>query len=594
MNPSPAVLLVWRMAAVLANRDRTLIEPKHFLSHVFSLTSPVEPAQFDDPQIQSDVDEVKRILEAHGLQPGDILRRLQTTATPTAAAGQAVSGALPSRSPDSKRAFDYATNAAAKESLAVIYLRHLLAGIIVCCEDMRPALGIDAAGAAALVAALSHSVPPPIEKPTQPPPIQKVPQPPPPILPPNPPPQEPETTVVLQTLDATTVLEPKIDWATVGPQFAALCELAWQAGANCSIDTLLQTLAERILSFIPRATHCAILIADPQTKTLDLAAHTPPGTPPVSWSSAQQAHDQKEAFIWKRKQEMSKTQTLNNLVSGVYAPIIADDKSFGVLCLNTKLDTRRSTSRLAAEDLFLAASLGHQIGLVLANRELKEEIKEKVSILERLMTNFSPQVRTLIVNRAKSGKLRLGGERSTVSILCADIRGFTKMAAKMDPDDLLMLLNDYFAAMVECVFRHEGTIDKYIGDALLVVFGSPEPNPRHVLQATKAAIALQEATLAVSKKRRDEGKVTCEIGVGVHTGEVVHGFIGSPDRMEFTVIGDTVNKTTRYCDGAGCSEIIVSPSVYAKLARELDVEPVEVPTKEGHLSAYKLLGMRVL
>jgi adenylate cyclase len=210
------------------------------------------------------------------------------------------------------------------------------------------------------------------------------------------------------------------------------------------------------------------------------------------------------------------------------------------------------------------------------------------------MTNFSPQVRTLIINRARSGKLKLGGERSTVSILCADIRGFTKMAAKMDPDDLLLLLNDYFTAMVECVFRHEGTIDKYIGDALLVVFGSPEPNPRHVLQATKAAIALQEATLAVSKKRRGEGKITCEIGVGVHTGEVVHGFIGSPDRMEFTVIGDTVNKTTRYCDGAGCSEIIVSPSVYAKLARELEVEAYEVPTKEGHLSAYKLLGLRTM
>ena len=209
------------------------------------------------------------------------------------------------------------------------------------------------------------------------------------------------------------------------------------------------------------------------------------------------------------------------------------------------------------------------------------------------MANFSPQVRSHLIERASAGRLKLGGQRSNVSILCADIRGFTIMAAGMDTDDLLLLLNDYFAAMVECVFRHEGTVDKFIGDALLVVFGSPEVHPRHVEQAAKASISMLEAIRSVSERRKARGDKTCDIGIGVHAGEVIHGFIGSVDRMEFTIIGDPVNMTVRYSSAAGPNEIIISPQIYEKLWRNLQVEPIEVATKhEGKLSAYKLLGMR--
>jgi adenylate cyclase len=386
---------------------------------------------------------------------------------------------------------------------------------------------------------------------------------------------------VLHALNADMVLESEINWNIVGPKFATLCELAWEAGASGSVGALLQSLIERILSFIPRATHGAILILDPLTGDLDLKAHAPRGNVSLSRSSAQQALDEKKAFIWQRRQDLSKTQFESQLESGVYAPIIADGKSFGVICLNTK----SAASRLTQEDLFLAASLGHQIGLVLANRNLKAEIAEKISVLERMMTNFSPQVRTHLIQRAQEGRLKLGGHRSNVSILCADIRGFTIMAAKMDTDDLLLLLNDYFAVLVESVFRHEGTIDKFIG-------GSPDPQPRHAEQAAKAAITMQQATQAVSERRKSKGEIACEIGIGVHTGEVIHGFIGSVDRMEFTIIGDAVNMTARYCAAAGPGETIISPQIYEKLWRNIEVSPVEVATKhEGNLNAYRLLGM---
>ncbi|WP_433975220.1 adenylate/guanylate cyclase domain-containing protein [Tunturiibacter lichenicola] len=580
MNYSPAIWMVWRMAALIAKRDQTLIEPKHFLTTIFSLTTLRDTAHFEDLDTAPELAEVAKSFESFGLKANEILQRLQTPADVQhmmAMPSHQSSGAAISRSEICKRAFEQAGIAATEESISLTRLRHLAGGFLMCSKELYPLFGITPAIAAQLISSLL--------RPGSPAPAPPVPSP--FVVSPNF--HGPETRdIVLHTLDANTVLESQINWSIVGPKFATLCELAWEAGPSGSMSTLLQALTEKILSFIPRATHGAILIVDPITGDLDLKAHMPRGNVSLSKSSALQALKEKKAFIWQRQQNLSKTQFESHLESGVYAPIIADGKSFGVICLNSK----SAASRLTAEDLFLAASLGHQIGLVLANRDLKAEVAQKIHVLERLMTNFSPQVRTYLIQRAQAGRLKLGGERSNVSILCADIRGFTIMAASMDTDDLLLLLNDYFAAMVECVFRHQGTIDKFIGDALLVVFGSPEAHPRHAEEAAKASIDMMEVTRAVSERRKAKGERACEIGIGVHTGEVIHGFIGSVDRMEFTIIGDAVNMTTRYCAAAGLSEIIISPQIYEKLWRDLEVEPLEVATKhEGNLTAYKLLAL---
>jgi adenylate cyclase len=564
MNYSPAVWLVWRMAALIANRERTLIEPKQFLSATFSLATLPKSEEFGDADAKSELEEVFNCFESVGLQWAEILGRLQTRNheqnTMTLLGKQSHSGNAISRSAVTKKAFDLAASAAAEDSLDCARLRHLVGALLFCSEELHPVLGIKQTFADQLVASLLHLAPP---------------------APPK----------IVQTLDATRVLEPEIDWSTVGQKFAHLCELTWAAGAGGNMNTLLQLLTEKILDFVPRATHAAILILDPVSTDLYLKADSPRGQGLPSRSSAQQALTEKKAFIWQRGEagrDLTMTQIDSQAESGVYAPIIAGGKSFGVICLSS----RSTASHLTPEDLFLAASLGHQIGLVLDNQELKAEIADKINVLERLMTNFSPQVRTRLIQLAQKGQLKLGGERSTVSILCADIRGFTLMSAGMDTADLIALLNDYFTAMVECVFRHGGTIDKFIGDALLVVFGSPEVMQRHAEQAIKTAIALQGAIEAVSDRRRKTGVRACEIGIGVHTGEVIHGFIGSPERMEFTIIGDPVNMTTRYCSGAGGGEIIISPEIREKLWGDLRVDSVELNTKEGILSAFKLLGMR--
>jgi len=164
------------------------------------------------------------------------------------------------------------------------------------------------------------------------------------------------------------------------------------------------------------------------------------------------------------------------------------------------------------------------------------------------------------------------------------------MSAGMEPDDVVKMLNDYFASLVEAIFQNEGTVDKFIGDAILAVFGSPDPDAKHHEHALHAAMAMQEAVKKLNATRNGRGLPICEIGIGVHCGEVLHGFIGTQERLEFTVVGDAVNKASRYCSAAGPNEVLLSQDIHKHVWREVEVEPRDVPTKhEGTWSAFRVL-----
>jgi adenylate cyclase len=233
------------------------------------------------------------------------------------------------------------------------------------------------------------------------------------------------------------------------------------------------------------------------------------------------------------------------------------------------------------------------VALAIANQELQATLKQNAEVLERLLTNFSPKVRTRLLQRAQLGRLRLGGEQSVVTVLCADIRGFARLTAGMQTEDVVSLLNEYFPALTECIFRNDGTVDKFVGDAILAVFGSPEADPQHCRKAVLAGMDMQVAAREVSRRREAKGEIGCEIGIGIHTGEVLHGFIGSPERMEFTIIGDAVNRASRYCDGAKGGEVLISPEVHQRVWSAVEVQQLSIPTKhEGDLVAYRVDRVR--
>jgi adenylate cyclase len=162
------------------------------------------------------------------------------------------------------------------------------------------------------------------------------------------------------------------------------------------------------------------------------------------------------------------------------------------------------------------------------------------------------------------------------------------MTAKMEPDEVVHMLNDMFHDLTPIVLQHGGTVDKYVGDAMLAVFGSPDPDERQWEHAVLAALEMQAAIRHLAEGRW-LGKPVFRIGVGIHTGPVIHGFIGAPERMEYTVIGSTINTASRYCSAAGPDEILISPAAFSRLHRDLEVEhpPRDIETKhEGTLKAY--------
>ncbi len=415
---------------------------------------------------------------------------------------------------------------------------------------------------------------------------------------PEPPPTASDNTArllggdITQALDAGGALfdgseEPS---GAMGRRLALLYDLPLQLSMDGRLDTVLQTIVERLTSAIPAAMRGALLVKDPATGQLLLKAQVPAGDPDVSLSLARQAMERRQGFVWRRGHDPDVTVSLGRAIeSGMYAPLLWKDEAFGVLC-SVNYDRLDAFS---TDDLRLLLALAQYAAMAVKQHGMQDELRSNAHLMTRLMTNFSPKVRDRLLASARLGRMRLGGQKSEVTILIADIRDFTRLSAGMDSQDVVDMLNDYFAPLVDVVFRFDGTVDKFIGDAMLVVFGSPEADSEQHEKAVRAALAMQAAVHAVSEARTKRGQVACDMGIGLHCGEVLHGFIGSQERMEFTVIGDAVNMCNRYCQGAGPTEIVISPQVHQWVWRIVHAEPLTIKSKhEGPLPALRLRGMK--
>jgi len=230
----------------------------------------------------------------------------------------------------------------------------------------------------------------------------------------------------------------------------------------------------------------------------------------------------------------------------------------------------------------------HDTRKELEGRRLAAEVERKEAIRKTFSRYISPRLADRIMSDAdKPGEIFSKAQRSNVVALFADLRGFTRTSSTLDSQVVVDMLNDYFHVLGQEIFRHDGTIDKFIGDAVLAIFGSPEPDQFHAWKAVCAAIEMQARMSVVNARRVAEGLPYCELGIGVYTGEVLHGFIGAEDRMEFTVIGDTVNKASRYCDAAGAGEIVIGPLTQESIAGEIPSTPKLISGKhESNMPAF--------
>ena len=190
--------------------------------------------------------------------------------------------------------------------------------------------------------------------------------------------------------------------------------------------------------------------------------------------------------------------------------------------------------------------------------------------------------------------MALTGERREVTVLFCDVRGFTPLSERLSPEDVVLLLNDFYNLMIETTFKHDGTLDKFLGDAVMAVFGAPLAHPDHSARAIRTAVAMREGIVGLNERRARDGKEPIAVGIGVSAGEAVAGTVGTEDRMEYTVIGDSVNLAARLESNAKPGQILISHRTYERVRDLVDARPlgrIRVKGKEEEVEVYEVLRL---
>jgi adenylate cyclase len=570
-----AAEVAWRIAAdETARAGRVRIEPLDLLVGICSLSKDYlsrpagrhRPGPESDETIRSEWADVGNIFDLVGLDPQRLRRAARRQLAVDSNVRAKATPAKVKRSEPSRRVFEHADRIASEAGAESIGVLHILTALIETADrtliELFASAGIDSSD---LKQKLKESIS--LGRPV-------------------------EGYVVTASLGASQ--SPLAEFSSTesgySRKFRFLCEAPLQFGAEISLSAALDQIITRTVAAVSGAQRGAVLIRDRKSGQLLLKACLPAGQPAVSLTLASRAMREEQGLIWARGGiEASPSIVEHKSETGMYAPLLWRGQCLGVICV----ETQEPGHVFQTGDLRLLVAIAHHAAMAIANHQLQDDLRLQSTLLERLLTNFSPKIRATLLERAARGRLSLGGEKSEVTILFSDIRGFTKLVSSMPADEVGDMLNQYFSEMAEALFQYDGTIDKFIGDSILAVFGSPEADPDHHMKAVRAALEMQSAVVALNQQRASRGHVTLEMGIGVHCGEVLHGFIGTLQRMEFTVVGDPVNRTARYCAGARPGEVLISPDLHQRVWRNVEVEPCAIPTKhEGDFPAFRVKHCR--
>lgn len=276
---------------------------------------------------------------------------------------------------------------------------------------------------------------------------------------------------------------------------------------------------------------------------------------------------------------------LSGLRSAVCVPMAVQDRLYGLVYA----DNCRRPVAFGEDDLEVLSVFAREGALALDSTRAREQLLEQERIRLAYRRFLPEHLAEWLVSQPEA--VQLGGVRQQVTALFADLRGFTSLAEDLPPEEAVELLNAFFTEMTEVIFQHGGTVDKFLGDGLLAVFGAPLPEPTHALRAVQCAIGMQAALDRVTQEWRTQGRPVIPMGIGVNSGEAIAGNIGSPQRMEYTVIGDTVNVAARLTAHAGPGEILLGESTWQQVQAVVAAEalpPLALKGKRAPPRVYRV------
>ncbi len=215
---------------------------------------------------------------------------------------------------------------------------------------------------------------------------------------------------------------------------------------------------------------------------------------------------------------------------------------------------------------------------------------------EKIKRAFSSYVARQVVDEILKhpDEIAFSGERRDVTVIFCDMRGFTPLTERLPPEEVVAALNSFYSLMIDLTIKNDGTINKFLGDAVMAIFGAPTPYPDHCLRAVKTALEMQSGVAQLSEQRIAEGKDPISIGIGISAGEAVAGTVGTESHMEYTVIGDKVNLAARLESNAKPGQILVSESTYVQIADQVQARclgVINVKGKEEQVTVYEILGL---
>ena len=298
-----------------------------------------------------------------------------------------------------------------------------------------------------------------------------------------------------------------------------------------------------------------------------------------------------------KKAVLSSDATMDSRFSGAHSiimqgirstmcvPLLHADELLGIM----HLDSQIASNAFSEKDLQIFTSIANQAAVAIQNARLAKNIERETATRAQFQRLLSPN----LVEQLVKGDLKLdkGGELREVTILISDIRGFTSMSELKPPAEIVAMLNEYFEVMVEVLFKLNGTLDKYVGDEIMALFGAPVAMPDAPLSAVQCAVDMQRALREFNRTRLAENQEPIRIGIGINTGMVITGAIGSTKTLQYTAIGDPVNTASRLCSLAKPGEIIVSETTMSRVAGRVEAQALPATKVKGKVDALQIFNV---
>jgi adenylate cyclase len=375
-----------------------------------------------------------------------------------------------------------------------------------------------------------------------------------------------------------------------------------------ALEVDLDHLLRKIMDSLFNTLECdrgAILLIDPETSRLEThfvksradAKDKKPAHPTeeinISHTIIDQVCKDKTAVLSSDARVDSRfagaeSVILQGIRSTMCVPLISHNSVLGVI----HLDSLFASGAFNERDLNVVQSLAHQAAIAIENSMLVRQREHDAHIRAKFSRLLSPN----LVDQLVEGKLAIekGGTTRRSTVLFSDLRGFTEMSQRSAPEETVHMLNEYFEIMVDIVFDYKGTLDKFMGDGIMAVWGAPVDMDDGPEMAVRAGLAMQQALTEFNDVRVSEGLEELRMGVGVDTGDLVAGYMGSTKTMNYTVIGPPVNRASRLCDVAKPQQTLISEATLKLLPSTVQyqaLEPVALKGIAQPVTPYNILSL---